>query len=56
MLAIRQELAAPILFIGTGEGMGDLAPFDAGGFVDVLLAPGVGGLRFFNDIFPLPTT
>ena len=38
-LAIRQELKVPILFIGTGEGMGDMAPFDADDFVDALLAP-----------------
>lgn len=40
MLAIRQELGMPIMFIGTGEGMGDLAPFDAEDFVAALLAPG----------------
>ena len=39
VLAIRQELQVPILFIGTGEGMADLAPFDADDFVDALLEP-----------------
>ena len=39
VLAIRQELQVPILYIGTGEGMGDMAPFDAEDFVDALLAP-----------------
>ena len=39
VLAIRQELQVPILFIGTGEGMADMAPFDADDFVDALLAP-----------------
>ena len=39
VLAIRQELQVPILFIGTGEGMGDFAPFDADDFVDALLEP-----------------
>ena len=39
VLAICQELQVPILFIGTGEGMGDMAPFDADDFVDALLAP-----------------
>ena len=39
VLAIRQELEVPILFIGTGEGMGDMAPFDAEDFVDALLEP-----------------
>ena len=39
VLAIRQELGVPILFIGTGEGLDDLAPFDADNFVDALLEP-----------------
>ena len=39
VLAIRQELQVPILFIGTGEGMADMAPFDPEDFVDALLAP-----------------
>ena len=39
VLAIRKELQVPILFIGTGEGMADMAPFDAEEFVDALLAP-----------------
>jgi fused signal recognition particle receptor len=39
VLAIRQELQVPILFIGTGEGMADMAPFNADDFVDALLAP-----------------
>ena len=38
-LAIQQELQVPILFIGTGESLDDLAPFDARDFVDSLLAP-----------------
>jgi len=38
-LAIKQELEVPILFIGTGEGVTDLAPFDTRDFVDSLLAP-----------------
>jgi fused signal recognition particle receptor len=38
-LAIQQELGVPILFIGTGESLNDLAPFDARDFVDSLLAP-----------------
>ena len=38
-LAIKQELEVPILFIGTGEGVSDLAPFDTQDFVDSLLAP-----------------
>ena len=39
VLAIRQELQVPILFIGTGEGMADFAPFDADDFVDALVEP-----------------
>ncbi len=39
VLAIKQELEMPILFIGTGEGLSDMAPFDADDFVDALLAP-----------------
>lgn len=38
-LAIQQELQVPILFIGTGESLDDMAPFDAKEFVDALLAP-----------------
>lgn len=38
-LAIQQELKVPILFIGTGESLDDLAPFDARDFVDSLLTP-----------------
>ena len=39
VLSIRRELGVPILFIGTGEGLDALAPFDPEGFVDALLAP-----------------
>lgn len=39
VLAIKQELQVPILFIGTGETMDDLAPFDTREFVDSLLSP-----------------
>ena len=38
-LAIKQELNVPILFIGTGESLEDIAPFDATQFIDALLAP-----------------
>lgn len=37
LFAVRQELAVPILFAGLGEGMDDLAPFDAASFVRALL-------------------
>jgi fused signal recognition particle receptor len=39
VLAIKQELGIPILFIGTGESLDDISPFDAREFVDSLLAP-----------------
>lgn len=39
VLAICQELGLPILFIGTGEGVDDLTPFEPEGFLDALLAP-----------------
>lgn len=35
--AIAHELSIPVRFIGTGERVGDLAPFDAHEFVDSLL-------------------
>ena len=39
VLAISDQLGVPVMFIGTGEGVDDLAPFDAGEFVDALFAP-----------------
>jgi len=36
VLAICDELKIPILFIGTGEAVDDLAPFDAQTFVEAL--------------------
>ncbi len=38
VLAISHQLGLPVLFIGTGEGLGDLAPFDAEGFLAALFA------------------
>ena len=38
-LTIQQDLRVPILFVGTGESLDDLAPFDPQDFVDSLLAP-----------------
>ncbi|MEX2356213.1 MAG: signal recognition particle-docking protein FtsY [Thermaerobacterales bacterium] len=37
ILAIRRELELPIKFVGLGEGMEDLAPFDPALFADALL-------------------
>ena len=38
VFAIASELGVPVRLIGTGEGLGDLAPFDPEAFVDALLA------------------
>jgi fused signal recognition particle receptor len=38
VLAIARELAVPLRYIGIGESIDDLAPFEAGAFVDALLA------------------
>ncbi len=35
----RMGRTIPVYFIGVGEGLDDLRPFDAGAFVDALLAP-----------------
>ena len=35
-LAIRQELAVPVWYIGVGEGIDDLQPFDAKAFIEAL--------------------
>lgn len=37
VVALRREMAAPVRFIGTGEGIGDLAPFDARAFARAIL-------------------
>ena len=39
VLAIKDELNLPILFIGTGEKLQDMAPFDSKEFVEALLEP-----------------
>lgn len=38
VLSIKRELGVPVRFVGTGEGIDDLAPFDAVAFVEGLLA------------------
>ncbi len=42
VFAIYKELGLPVRFIGTGERIEDLAPFDADAFVDGLFAEGAG--------------
>lgn len=39
VLAVKKELGLPILFIGTGEKLEDLALFDSGEFIEALLTP-----------------
>ena len=39
VLAVRRELGVPILFIGTGESLDDIAPFDSREFVEAMLSP-----------------
>ncbi len=39
VLAIARELDLPILYIGTGEGLEDMAPFDPDAFVEALCSP-----------------
>jgi fused signal recognition particle receptor len=38
VVALTQEFAIPVKLVGTGEGMNDLEPFDAGRFADEVLA------------------
>ncbi|HQR17363.1 MAG TPA: signal recognition particle-docking protein FtsY, partial [Gemmatimonadales bacterium] len=38
VVALRRELGVPIRFLGRGEGLDDLAPFDARDFARHLLA------------------
>ena len=37
VIAVQRELGVPVKFVGLGEGVDDLAPFDPEGFVDALL-------------------
>jgi fused signal recognition particle receptor len=43
VLAIARELGVPLRYIGIGESVEDLAPFEAKPFVDALLAERAGG-------------
>lgn len=38
VVALREEYGVPVKLVGTGEGLEDLAPFDAEDFVDALFA------------------
>ena len=37
VIAIARELKLPVRFVGIGEQMGDLIPFDSNAFVDSML-------------------
>lgn len=39
VIAVELELSLPVKFIGVGEGLEDLVPFDGTGFVNALLKP-----------------
>jgi fused signal recognition particle receptor len=41
VIAIRHELSLPVKFVGLGEKMDDLQPFDAEQFVHALFSPPV---------------
>ena len=46
VFGIREELGLPIRFVGTGEGLEDLAPFDPADFIDAIVpASGAGGAQ-----------
>jgi fused signal recognition particle receptor len=38
-LAVQKELGVPIMYIGTGERIEDMAIFDSNQYLDALLAP-----------------
>ena len=40
VLAIAREMSVPVRFIGVGEGLDDLQPFDRTAFVDALFDTG----------------
>ncbi|MDQ3932742.1 MAG: signal recognition particle-docking protein FtsY, partial [Actinomycetota bacterium] len=41
VIAVQRELGLPVKFVGLGESIDDLAPFDADAFVDALFGDGV---------------
>jgi fused signal recognition particle receptor len=40
VLAVKSELALPLRYVGLGEGLDDLRPFDADAFTDALFEAG----------------
>src|SRR4029434_10871657 len=45
VIAVQRELGVPVKLVGLGEGPDDLAPFDAGTFVDAILGYSGRGVR-----------
>ena len=43
VFSIRRSVGIPVKFIGVGEGIDDMQPFDAEQFVGALLDDGTGG-------------
>ncbi len=43
VFSVARELGLPVLFLGTGERIGDLVPFDADAFVDGLMKQDIQG-------------
>ena len=37
VFGIREALGLPVRFVGTGENLDDLAPFDPAGFIDAIV-------------------
>jgi fused signal recognition particle receptor len=38
VIAVERTLGVPVKFVGVGEGLDDLQPFDPGSFVEALIA------------------
>ncbi len=45
VFAVTRELGLPVRFVGTGEGLDDIAPFAPAAFVDALLVPASAGIE-----------
>ena len=52
VFAVASQLGLPVRFIGTGDGPGDLAPFEPEAFVDALLTPSEGAAESTPEVAP----
>ena len=52
VFAVASQLGLPVRFIGTGDGPGDLAPFEPVAFVDALLTPSEGAAEIAAESTP----